>query len=78
MEIRRLLNVGQAAGYLGVSAGSLRKWSDQGLVRVYRTPGGQRRFLTGDLDEFIRSRQQRPSRQIPIGTGASNRGSRHG
>jgi excisionase family DNA binding protein len=65
MEIRRLLNVGQAANYLGVSAGSLRKWSDQGLVRVYRTPGGQRRFSTGDLDEFIRSREQRPSRQIP-------------
>jgi excisionase family DNA binding protein len=54
----RLLNVGQAAAYLGVSAASLRKWSNQGLVPVYRTPGGQRRFSTSDLDEFMRSMRQ--------------------
>jgi excisionase family DNA binding protein len=54
----KLLNVGQAAAYLGVSAASLRKWSNQGLVPVYRTPGGQRRFSTSDLDEFMRSMRQ--------------------
>jgi excisionase family DNA binding protein len=54
----RLLNVGQAAAYLGVSAASLRKWSNQGLVPVFRTPGGQRRFSTDDLDEFMRSMRQ--------------------
>ncbi len=35
---RHFLNVGQAAEYLGVSAASLRNWSDQGKVPVYRTP----------------------------------------
>jgi excisionase family DNA binding protein len=54
----RLLNVGQAAAYLGVSAASLRKWSNQGLVPVYRTPGGQRRFSTADLDQFMHSMRQ--------------------
>jgi excisionase family DNA binding protein len=54
----RLLNVGQAAEYIGVSAASLRKWSNQGLVQVYRTPGGQRRFSTHDLDEFMSSMRQ--------------------
>jgi excisionase family DNA binding protein len=49
----RLLGVGDAATYLGVSRASLRKWSDQGLLRVYRTPGGQRRYSVADLDEFI-------------------------
>ncbi len=40
MEITaKLLNVGQAAAYIGVSAASLRKWSNEGLVAVYRTPG---------------------------------------
>jgi excisionase family DNA binding protein len=52
---RRLLTIGEAAVYLGVSAASLRKWSDQGLIRVYRTPGGQRRYAMADLDEFMRS-----------------------
>jgi excisionase family DNA binding protein len=54
----RLLNVGQAAAYLGVSAASLRKWSNRGLVPVFRTPGGQRRYSTDDLDEFMRSMRQ--------------------
>jgi excisionase family DNA binding protein len=59
-KMSRLLNVGQAADYVGVSAASLRNWSNQGLVPVYRTPGGQRRFSTDDLDEFMRSMRQPP------------------
>jgi excisionase family DNA binding protein len=51
----RLLGVGDAATYVGVSPASLRKWSDQGLLRVYRTPGGQRRYSVADLDEFTRT-----------------------
>ena len=54
---RHFLNVGQAAEYLGVSAASLRNWSDQGKVPVYRTPGGQRRFSREQLDGFITSMQ---------------------
>jgi excisionase family DNA binding protein len=54
-EIPRLLNVGEAAAYVGVSPASLRKWSNEGFVPVYRTPGGQRRFIRGDLDEFLRA-----------------------
>lgn len=65
----RLLNVGQAAAYLGVSPASLRKWSDQGLVPVYRTPGGQRRFSTADLDEFMRSMRE-PGAATPPRAGA--------
>ena len=59
----RLLNVGQAAEYLGVSAASLRKWSNDGLVSTYRTPGGQRRYARDDLDRFIDSMRE---------TGATN------
>jgi excisionase family DNA binding protein len=54
----KLLNVGRAASYLGVSAASLRKWSNDGLVPVYRTPGGQRRYSVEDLDEFMRSMRE--------------------
>ena len=58
---KRLLNVSEAATYLGVSAASLRKWSDQGLVAVYRTPGGQRRYSLDELEEFIASMRQPPT-----------------
>ena len=57
---RHFLNVGQAAEYLGVSAASLRNWSDQGKVPVYRTPGGQRRYRVTDLDKFIESWRESP------------------
>jgi excisionase family DNA binding protein len=56
--IAKFMNLGQAAQNLGVSAASLRAWSDQGAVPVYRTPGGQRRFSTDDLDDFTRSMRQ--------------------
>jgi excisionase family DNA binding protein len=57
-EIPRFLNVGEAAAYVGVSAASLRKWSNEGFVPVYRTPGGQRRFVRGDLDDFMRGMRE--------------------
>ena len=46
----RWLSLGQACRYLDVSQASLRQWADGGLLRVYRTPGGHRRFLRDDLD----------------------------
>jgi excisionase family DNA binding protein len=52
------MNVGQAATYLGVSAASLRNWSNRGLVPVYRTPGGQRRYDASDLDDFMHSMRE--------------------
>lgn len=68
----KLLNVGSAAAYLGVSAASLRKWSNEGLVPVYRTPGGQRRYSRDDLDEFIRSmREPAPSAVPRLGRGVT-------
>jgi excisionase family DNA binding protein len=68
----KLLNVGQAAEYLGVSAASLRKWSNDGRVPVFRTPGGQRRYAVEDLDEFIRSMREPTRPAVPrYGRGAS-------
>lgn len=63
---QKFLNVSEAADVLGVSAASLRKWSDQGLVPVYRTPGGQRRYSPEDLDRFLESmRQPQSSPAVP-------------
>ena len=37
------LTLGQAAKYLGVAQSTIRKWSDQGRVPAFYTPGGHRR-----------------------------------
>ena len=81
MEITaKLLNVGQAAAYLGVSAASLRKWSNEGLVAVYRTPGGQRRYHRDDLDVFMSSMRETPGdHAVPrLGRGSATAASRLG
>jgi excisionase family DNA binding protein len=45
----------QAASYLGVSLATVRRWSNNGHLLGYRTPGGQRRFSREQLDAFVRS-----------------------
>src|SRR5215813_9230887 len=47
------LTLGQAARFLGVAQSTIRKWSDQGRVPAFYTPGGHRRFRRGDLEAFI-------------------------
>lgn len=53
------LSTSQAARELGVSLGTVRRWADLGHLNAYRTPGGQRRFSRDQLDEFVRSLEQR-------------------
>jgi excisionase family DNA binding protein len=47
------LTLGRAAKYLGVAQSTIRKWSDQGRVPAFYTPGGHRRYRRGDLDNFL-------------------------
>src|ERR687887_2773342 len=47
------LTLGQAAKYLGVAQSTIRKWSDQGRVPTFYTPGGHRRYRRRDLDAFL-------------------------
>ena len=54
--------LGQAARYLGVAQSTIRKWSDDGRVRAFYTPGGHRRYRRADLDAFL-------ERSGPAGTG---------
>jgi excisionase family DNA binding protein len=61
------LTLGQAARYLGVAQSTIRKWSDQGRVPAFYTPGGHRRYRRLDLDHFLnRSGPGGAAKQGPI------------
>jgi excisionase family DNA binding protein len=47
------LTLGQAAKFLGVAQSTIRKWSDQGRVPAFYTPGGHRRYRRADLETFL-------------------------
>ena len=47
------LTLGQAARFLGVAQSTIRKWSDQGRVPAFYTPGGHRRYRRRDLELFV-------------------------
>ena len=55
------LSTSQAAQALGVSLGTIRRWSDTGHLQSYRTPGGQRRFSQEQIDRFLGSLEQHSS-----------------
>ena len=57
------LTLGQAAKFLGVAQSTIRKWSDQGRVPAFYTPGGHRRYRRRDLEQFL-------ERSGPAGHGA--------
>jgi excisionase family DNA binding protein len=59
------LTLGQGAKYLGVAQSTIRKWSDQGLLPAFYTPGGHRRFRRRDLDDFL-TRSGRGGRPGPL------------
>lgn len=52
------LSTSQAAQALGVSLGTIRRWSDMGYLESYRTPGGQRRFSQEQIEQFLESLQR--------------------
>ena len=49
------LSLRDACHLLDVSNTTLRQWADNGYLRVYRTPGGHRRFLRDDVESFANS-----------------------
>lgn len=50
------LTLREASEFLGVHFTTLRSWADRGELRVFRTPGGHRRFSLDDLRRFLDER----------------------
>ena len=58
IEKSQWLSLRDACRLLDVSNTTLRQWADNGYLRVYRTPGGHRRFLRDDVESFANAPQQ--------------------
>ncbi|MFJ3200444.1 TOBE domain-containing protein [Streptomyces sp. NPDC086989] len=62
-------SIGQAAGLLGVSPETVRRWADAGRLPVGRTPDGSRSVDGATLAAFAKARAGAP--QPPAGTGTA-------
>jgi len=58
-EHKKLLSIGEAAEYLGVSVDTLRRWGKKGRVEAYRSPGGHRHYDIKDLDNLFNKKYTR-------------------
>jgi len=58
VEKSQWLSLRDACRLLDVSNTTLRQWADNGYLRVYRTPGGHRRFLRDDVESFGNAPEQ--------------------
>lgn len=47
------MSLGEASHLLGVSPGTVRRWSDAGRLQVFTTPGGHRRFHRPTLERLL-------------------------
>ena len=68
---RQWLTLGLARALLGINEATLRHWADNGLVRVFRTPGGHRRFSTEDIYALIEDGSRTAEPSVQIGAGAA-------
>lgn len=57
----------EAADRLGVSLRTVQLWSEAGLLRAWKTPGGHRRILNASIDELLKRRSGVGARRAPSG-----------
>ncbi len=57
----------EAADRLGVSLRTVQLWSEAGLLRAWKTPGGHRRILNVSIDELLQRRKGVGARRAPGG-----------
>ncbi|MEI8258963.1 MAG: helix-turn-helix domain-containing protein [Deltaproteobacteria bacterium] len=52
-----IISTRQVAELLAVSEATVKRWSDAGSLRCFKTPGGHRKFRMEDVADFLRSYQ---------------------
>ncbi|KKW26499.1 MAG: resolvase [candidate division Kazan bacterium GW2011_GWB1_52_7] len=61
---KKTLPVSDAARYLGVSPETLRRWDQKGILKPFRTKGGQRRYSLSILKSFQSGERKPPKLSI--------------
>lgn len=54
MEMKQSFSTSEVAKFCHVTADTVRKWAENGRLRVFKTPGGHRRVRREDLMAFLR------------------------
>ena len=65
------LSLGPTSRLLGVDPDTLRRWSDEGKVEAFTTPGGHRRFDRRELDRVLSARRPGARRRPLASLGAT-------
>ena len=58
---REWVGLHEASEQLGISATTLRRWADAGMIRTFVTPGGHRRFSRDAIAALLPASGQRPT-----------------
>lgn len=61
---KRMVSIGEASEYLGVSIDTLRRWEKKGRINPLRSPGGHRYYLKDDLDALFGKRYTRDEETV--------------
>jgi len=64
VEKKRLLSIGEASEYLGVSIDTLRRWEKRGRIEPLRSPGNHRYFSKESLDKLFGKKYQHDASNI--------------
>lgn len=65
-SVKPYLTSNEVAALLMVAPGTVRMWTDKGLLHAQTTLGGHRRFLRSEVERFMRERQQLASTPLRV------------
>jgi len=51
--IEELLTTEDLSNLLGVSKSTIKRWTDEGRLHCFRTPGGHRKFKHSNVRDFV-------------------------
>lgn len=60
------LRLSEAAAILGVHPGTVRSWSDKGVLPVHRTRGGHRRYRRAEVELWVQSQRANAASDLDL------------